>query len=116
MKMLHSRMIAINTYIEILSLALVISYLIIHKIIFVFIGMSIALYSLVHIYIPKKSTVSLTRKGEDQQRKDSSLINSVKEDSDRTNNELYPKLSLVERVEIFGYIPSQHGKDKEEAA
>ena len=109
-------MIAINTYIEILSLALVISYLIIHKIIFVFIGMSLALYSLVHKYKPKKNIASLTKKGEDQQRKDNSLINSVKADSDRTNNELYPKLSLVERVETFGYIPSQNEKDKEEAA
>ncbi len=110
--------IKINLLMEYLSLALILSYLFIHNILLVIIGIALSIY-LININSLNRIIVSINEKlvskkrarGLDKHVKEitynSKNIKSNKEDS---------KALLVETIEELGYIPSLDKHDDSQAA
>ena len=107
-----------NQMIEYLSLTLVFSYFFIHKIFLVLIGISFSLYLINTNMINnlKKSiykNLAVKNESKDLNKNDKEVtsntinIKSTKEDK---------KLTLVEEIEEFGFIPSIDKKNKTNAA
>ena len=104
----------INNVIEYFSLTLIFSYFFIHNIILVLIGIVLSLY-LINInridsfmrFINKNSISKELAKNEKVIKSDLNNIKPNKEDT---------KLSLVEEIEEFGFIPSIDNKNDSNAA
>ena len=108
----------INQVIEYLSPTLILSYFFIHNIFLVLIGITISLY-LININMInnlKKSiykNLSVKNESKDLSKNEKKInsnfinIKSTKEDN---------KLTLVEEIEEFGFIPSIHKKNNSNAA
>ncbi|WP_413678313.1 hypothetical protein [Prochlorococcus sp. MIT 0916] len=108
----------VNNVIEYLSLTLIVSYFFIHNIFLVLIGITFSLYltninffnSLIR-YINKNFFIK--KQSKDLNKNDTAVVDdsinikSAKEDS---------KLTLVETIEEFGFIPSVDKNDEIEAA
>ena len=99
--------------IDYLSLTLVLSFFIIHKIFIVLIGLLLSLYSINKnsVLILKKSKRSEKSKG-----KEISIVNSI-QDFPEEKELIHEKseLSLVESIEELGFIPSRN-KEKDDRA
>ena len=106
--------IKINQFIEYLSPTLVLSYFFVHNIFLVLIGIILSLY-LINInridsfmrFINKNSISKELAKNEKVIKSDLNNIKPNKEDT---------KLSLVEEIEEFGFIPSIDNKNDSNAA
>ena len=95
---------AIRHNIEYLSLILVLSFFVIHNIYLVFMGISICIYldnknNVDNLFILLKSKYQIEKKSQINSQADSN------NDTNEKNNEI-PSLSLVETIEILGFIPS----------
>ena len=100
--------------IDALSLSLVLSFLIIHNIYIVLIGIIVSLYSINQIYINKliklyKTKITLKRKSEQNK-----STNATESDNLLTLKD--KDTSLVEQIEQLGYIPSLKKSKENEAA
>ena len=110
--------IKINQVIEYLSPTLVFSYFFIHNIFLVLIGITFSLYSInINVINNLKKSINknlvIIKESKDLNKKDKEIhsntinIKSTKEDK---------KLTLVEEIEEFGFIPSIDKKNNSNAA
>ncbi|WP_269615897.1 hypothetical protein [Prochlorococcus marinus] len=110
--------IKINQVIEYLSLALIISFFFAHNIFLVLIGIIFSIY-LININMINNLKKSITKffilKNESKDsNKNNEEINTATNNMKSTKKET--KLTLVEEIEEFGYIPSIDKKNNSNAA
>ena len=97
---------------EYTSLLLVLSFIFFHNISFVIFGLILAIYTININYFQRLINFEINKKEYNDKISKSTI-------SEESNNDIYnekPRLSLVDAVEEFGFIPSQHNNNDSDVA